>query len=109
MAENVTPRVRVPRDAAPGEVVSVRTLISHPMESGQRRGSDGNLIPRSIINRFTCDFNGVNVIDVAVDPAVSTNPYFEFDAKVDASGEFKFTWYDDDGSVYEDTASITVG
>ncbi|MEZ5911439.1 MAG: thiosulfate oxidation carrier complex protein SoxZ [Paracoccaceae bacterium] len=109
MANDVKPRVKVPKSAAAGEVVTIKTLISHPMESGQRKDSSGNLIPRSIINRFTCDFNGANVIDVTIDPAVSTNPYFEFDAKVDAAGDFKFTWYDDDGSVYEDTKSITVG
>ncbi|MCU4651411.1 thiosulfate oxidation carrier complex protein SoxZ [Roseibacterium sp. SDUM158016] len=108
MADNVTPRVRVPRDASAGDSVSVRTLISHPMESGQRRDGDGNLIPRSIINRFTCDFNGQNVIDVTLEPAISTNPYFQFDATVPESGTFQFTWYDDDGSVYEETAEITV-
>jgi len=108
MAENVTPRVRVPREASAGEAVSVRTLISHQMESGQRRGSDGELIPRSIINRFTCEFNGEMVVDVTIEPAVSTNPYFQFDATVAESGTFAFTWYDDDGSVYEDTAEITV-
>ncbi|MGP1358757.1 thiosulfate oxidation carrier complex protein SoxZ [Roseicyclus sp.] len=108
MADNVTPRVRVPREASAGEAVSVRTLISHPMESGQRRDGDGNLIPRSIINRFTCDFNGQNVIDVTLEPAISTNPYFQFEATVNESGTFQFTWYDDDGSVYEDAAEITV-
>lgn len=108
MADNVKPRVKVPKSAAAGEVVTLKTLISHPMESGQRKGTDGNLIPRSIIHRFTCDFNGQNVIDIAIEPAVSTNPYFEFDAKVDASGEFVFTWYDDDGSVYEDRQKIDV-
>ncbi|PWK62288.1 thiosulfate oxidation carrier complex protein SoxZ [Roseicyclus mahoneyensis] len=108
MAENVVPRVRVPRDASAGESVSVRTLISHPMESGARRGSDGNLIPRSIINRFTCEFNGEMVIDVTIEPSVSTNPYFQFDAVVNETGTFAFTWYDDDGSVYTDTADITV-
>ena len=108
MADNVTPRVRVPRSATPGEVVSVRTLISHVMESGQRRDDDGNTIPRSIIHRFTCDFNGENVIDVALEPAISTNPYFQFEAVVNESGTFNFTWYDDDGSVYEDSADIAV-
>ena len=49
---------------------------------------------------------GANVIDIAIDPAVSTNPYFEFDVKVDAAGEFVFTWYDDDGSVYETSKKI---
>jgi sulfur-oxidizing protein SoxZ len=108
MADNVTPRVRVPREASAGDSVSVRTLISHPMESGVRRDGDGNLIPRQIINRFTCDFNGVNVIDVTMEPAISTNPYFQFDAIVDATGTFEFKWYDDDGSIYEETADITV-
>ncbi|MCB1400914.1 MAG: thiosulfate oxidation carrier complex protein SoxZ [Rhodobacteraceae bacterium] len=108
MADNVKPRVKVPSKASAGEVVTIKTLISHPMESGQRKDKEGNLIPRSIINRFTCEFNGASVVDVTIEPAVSTNPYFEFDAKVDASGEFKFTWYDDDGSVYEDAKSIEV-
>ncbi|MDP4891944.1 thiosulfate oxidation carrier complex protein SoxZ [Cypionkella sp.] len=105
---DVKPRVKVPKSAAVGEVVTLKTLISHPMESGQRKDGEGKLIPREIINRFTCDFNGANVIDIAIDPAVSTNPYFEFDVKVDAAGEFVFTWYDDDGSVYEDKKSIEV-
>ena len=108
MAEDAKPRVKVPKTAAVGEVVTIKSLISHKMESGQRKDAEGKLIPRSIINRFTCDFNGVNVIDVTIEPAVSTNPYFEFDARVDAAGEFKFTWYDDDGSVYEDTKSIEI-
>jgi len=108
MADNVKPRVKVPSKASAGEVVTLKTLISHPMESGQRKDKDGKLIPRSIINRFTCEFNGALVIDITLEPAISTNPYFEFDAKVDASGEFKFTWYDDDGSVYEDKKSIEV-
>lgn len=108
MAENVKPRVKVPKTASAGEVVTIKTLISHPMESGQRKDAEGKIIPREIINRFTCDFNGKNVIDMTLEPAISTNPYIEFDAKVDASGEFKFTWYDDDGSVYEDSQKIDV-
>ncbi len=109
MADGVTPRVKVPKSAAAGEVVTIKTLISHPMESGQRKDDDGNAIPRSIINRFTCDFNGQNVIDIKMEPAMSTNPYFEFDATVPEAGEFTFKWFDDDGSVYEDKKSITIG
>ncbi|EKE72899.1 MULTISPECIES: thiosulfate oxidation carrier complex protein SoxZ [Roseobacteraceae] len=109
MASGVKPRVKVPKSAAAGEVITIKTLISHPMESGQRKDGDGNIIPRSIINRFTCEFNGQSVIDVTMEPAISTNPYFEFDAQVPEAGEFKFTWYDDDGSVYEDVKPIAIG
>jgi sulfur-oxidizing protein SoxZ len=108
MASGVRPRVKVPKTAAVGEAVTIKTLISHRMESGQRKDDDGNPIPRSIINRFTCDFNGENVIDVTMEPAISTNPYFEFEALVPEAGEFTFTWYDDDGSVYDTTESIAI-
>jgi len=108
MADNVKPRVRVPDEASAGEVITIKTLISHTMESGQRKDGDGNVIPRSIINRFVVDFNGQNVIDVKLEPAISTNPYFEFDAIVPETGEFTFTWYDDDGSVFTETKSVTV-
>lgn len=108
MADNVKPRVRVPKTATAGDVIKLKTLISHTMESGQRKDKEGNIIPRSIINRFTCEFNGEPVIEVKLEPAISTNPYFQFEAIVPESGEFKFTWYDDDGSVYEETKSIKV-
>lgn len=108
MADNVTPRIRVPRDATAGETITIKTLISHPMESGQRKDGDGNVIPRSIINRFTCDFNGENVIDVTLEPAISTNPFLEFQAVVPETGTFVFTWYDDDGDIYTDSKDITV-
>lgn len=108
MAKNVKPRVKVPKKAAAGETITIKTLISHKMESGQRKDDAGNVIPRSIINRFTCDFNGQNVVDITLEPAISTNPYLEFEAVVPELGEFKFTWYDDDGSVYEETKKIAV-
>lgn len=109
MADGVKPRVKVPKKATAGETITIKTLISHQMESGQRKDKEGALIPRSIINRFTCDFNGENVIDVTMEPAISTNPYFQFEAMVPEAGDFKFTWYDDDGSVYEETKSIAIG
>ena len=108
MASGVKPRVKVPKTAAAGEVVTIKTLISHKMESGQHRDDNGDPIPRNIINRFVVDFNGENVIDVKLEPSISTNPYFLFDAIVPEAGEFHFTWYDDDGSVYEKKKSIAI-
>ena len=109
MAENVKPRVRVPRSASAGEAFEIKTLISHKMESGQRKDSDGNPIPRSIINHFSCDFNGENVVTAILEGAISTNPYFQFEAVIQESGTFTFTWLDDDGSEYTDSKDITVG
>ncbi len=106
----VKPRVKVPRKAAAGEVVTIKTLISHPMESGQRKDSKtGELIPRQIINRFTARFNGQEVIAVDLEPAVSANPYFEFEMTVPEAGTLDFEWVDDDGTVYTESEEIKVG
>lgn len=102
------PRVKVPKSAAAGEVIEVKTLISHPMESGQRKDKKGELIPRQIINKFVATYNGEEVISAKIEPAVSANPYIEFSMKVPASGDLHFAWTDDDGSVYEMTKSIKV-
>ena len=102
------PRVKVPKTASAGEVITIKTLISHKMESGQRKDKAGNKIPRQIINRFEASFNGTPVFSADIDPAVSANPYLEFSAKVEESGTFTFSWTDDDGSVYTKDAKIKV-
>ena len=102
------PRVKVPKTASAGEVIVIKTLISHDMESGQRKDKEGNPIPRKIINKFSCEFNGQAVFACDLDPAISANPYFEFSAKVPESGTFTFTWVDDDGSVYTSEQKIEV-
>jgi sulfur-oxidizing protein SoxZ len=100
------PRVRVPAKVKKGEIIQIKTLISHPMESGQRKNEQGEKIPRKIINRFVCTLNGKEVFSVDLNPSVSSNPYLVFDVRVMESGTFEFTWIDDDGTVYKKTAEI---
>jgi sulfur-oxidizing protein SoxZ len=102
------PRVRVPKQAKRGEIIQIRTLVSHVMESGFRKDSSGNLIPRKIVNRFTCTFNGKPVFSCDLEPAVAANPYLQFSARVTESGTFKFTWTDDDGRIFAAEEKITV-
>ncbi|MBL1407033.1 MAG: thiosulfate oxidation carrier complex protein SoxZ [Hyphomicrobiales bacterium] len=103
------PRVKVPKKASVGEIIRMKTLISHKMESGQRKGKDGKLIPRKIINKFMASFNDTEFFSAKVGPSISANPYIEFSAKVNESGTFKFIWIDDDGSKYSTEKKITVG
>ena len=106
----VKPRVKVPKKAEVGEVVTIKSLISHPMESGQRKDKKtGELIPRRIINHFTAKFEGETVFEASIEPAVSANPYFSFDMKVPAAGTLAFEWVDDDGSVYNAKKKIKIG
>ena len=102
------PRFKVPKTAAAGDIITIKTIISHRMESGLRKDADGNTIPRSIINSFKCEFNGARVFSCDIEPAISANPYFEFNARVDEAGTFKFTWVDDDGSVTETESTIAL-
>jgi sulfur-oxidizing protein SoxZ len=102
------PRIKIPKKAAAGDIITIKTLVSHSMESGQRKDDDGNLIPRKIINKFVCSFNGSPVFSCAIDPAVAANPYLEFRAKVMESGTFTFEWTDDDESVIQAENAIEV-
>lgn len=105
---NPVPRVRVPSQAKVGEVIEIKTLISHEMESGQRKDASGKAIPRQIINKFIAAFNGKTVFEADWMTSVSANPYQSFFYKAKESGEFKFTWKDDNGQDYTGTAKLTV-
>ena len=105
---DANPRVRVPSKAKKGEVVEIKTLITHPMETGRRKNEQGEILPRKIINRFECTLNGKQVFAVDLHTAVSSNPYLVFSVRVTESGTFEFAWTDDDGTVYKKTAKIQV-
>ena len=101
-------RVKVPKTVAKGDVFQVKTLISHKMESGQRKDKAGEKIPRMIINSFVCKYDGEQVFACDWHPAISANPYTAFYLMASESGTLDFTWTDDEGSVFEKSADITV-
>ena len=90
-------RIKLPENANVGDIIEVKTLISHVMETGQRRDADGKPIPRSIINSFKVTFGGQEVFAAELHPGISANPYLAFFMKVPGPGEFEFTWIDDAG------------
>ncbi len=103
------PRVRVPKKAKAGDIITIKSLISHKMETGLRKDKKtGEKIPRKIINKFVCKFNGKEVFSSDWHPAVSANPYMSFSFKVMEDGECEFTWTDDDGTTVSKKAKITV-
>jgi len=102
------PRVKIPKSVAAGDVITIKTLIKHKMESGQRKDKEGNTIPRDIINNFEASFNGNVVFSANLDPAVSANPYIEFSARVPEAGTFDMKWTDDAGTVTEFSKDIAL-
>jgi sulfur-oxidizing protein SoxZ len=102
------PRIKLPEAAKVGEVIEVKTLISHVMETGQRRDPDGKIVPRSIINAFTAKFAGVEVFAAELHPGISANPYLSFFMRVPGPGDFEFTWTEDGGNKIVDTQKLNV-
>ena len=102
------PRIKLPESTKVGEVIEIKTLISHVMETGQRRGTDGNLVPRSIINNFTAKYAGAEVFKAELHPGISANPYLSFFMKVPGPGEFEFSWTEDGGKQITEKAKLNV-
>jgi sulfur-oxidizing protein SoxZ len=100
--------INVPASARRGEVIEIRTLIGHPMETGYRPGAEGNVLPRNIIRRFTCRYNGEPVFSAELFPAIAANPYLAFHTVATDSGILSFTWEGDNGFVQTETVAITV-
>jgi sulfur-oxidizing protein SoxZ len=106
MAEK--PRIKLPAEAKKGDVIEIKTLIAHPMETGLRKDADGKPIPRKIINKFTCEFAGKPVFSADLEPGIAANPYLAFAVRVEESGIFRFAWFDDDGTVTTADEAIKV-
>jgi sulfur-oxidizing protein SoxZ len=100
--------INVPRKAKRGEIIEIKTLISHPMESGYRVGTNGALIPRDIIDRFICTYNGEEVFRVELSPAIAANPFIAFFTVATESGTISFRWTGDNGFSATESALIVV-
>ena len=102
------PRIKLPASAKVGEVIEIKTLVSHVMETGQRKDPDGKAIPRNIINAFSAKFAGAEVFSAELHPGISANPYLSFFMKVPGPGEFEFTWVEDGGNTIVDKETLNV-
>jgi sulfur-oxidizing protein SoxZ len=107
---DVKPRLKLDKkQAKAGELIEVKALVSHVMESGQRKDNAGNTIPRKILNKFICTVAGKQIFSADFEPAISANPYIQFKFRAQESGAVVLTWIDDDGSTIVGQESITVG
>ena len=100
--------INVPAKAKRGEVIEIKTLMSHIMETGYRHLASGEIVPRDIITTFACRFNGKEIFRADLFPAIAANPYLSFFTVVNESGKFEFEWIGDNGYSSTASASITV-
>jgi sulfur-oxidizing protein SoxZ len=100
--------INVPARAKRGEIIEIKTLMSHIMETGFRHTAAGELVPRDIITSFTCRYNGVEIFRADLFPAIAANPFISFFTVATASGKFDFEWIGDRGFSETSSASISV-
>ena len=100
--------VNVPAKAKRGEIVEIKALIQHDMETGFRVGTSGNIIPRDIITDFVCKYNGEEIFRAQLFPAIAANPFFVFTTVATESGKLTFEWTGDNGFSATESADITV-
>lgn len=93
----MTARIQLPAQAKRGEVIEVRILIQHAMETGFRFDDVGKPIPRNVINALSCRYEGVEVFRADLSSGIAANPYIQFYTVAEASGDFVFSWVDDEG------------
>jgi sulfur-oxidizing protein SoxZ len=105
-------RITMPRSAKRGEIIEIRTLIAHPMESGYRPGEDGRVLPRDLIRRFSCHYEDERgdelVFSAELFPAVAANPLISFYTVATASGTLRFSWEGDNGFAQTERVAISV-
>jgi sulfur-oxidizing protein SoxZ len=100
--------INLPPRARRGEIIEIKTLIAHPMETGYRLDNTGRAIPRDIIKLFVCTYNGEEIFRADLFPAIAANPFLAFFTTATESGAFVFSWTDDAGQVQTETRQITV-
>jgi sulfur-oxidizing protein SoxZ len=100
--------INVPRKAKRGDVIEIKTLISHIMETGFRHGTKGEVIPRDIITSFSCSYNGVEIFETIFYPAIAANPFVTFYTVATESGTLAFNWTGDNGFSVSEEAKIVV-
>jgi sulfur-oxidizing protein SoxZ len=100
--------INVPAKAKRGEIIEIKTLMSHIMETGYRRTASGELIPRDIITNFACRYNGVEIFRADLYPAIAANPFISFSTIATESGTFDFSWVGDQGFSETTSAAIAV-
>jgi sulfur-oxidizing protein SoxZ len=98
--------INVPAKAKRGEIIEIKTLMSHIMETGYRRTAAGEIIPRDIITSFACRYNGAEIFRADLFPAIAANPFITFTTVATESGKFEFEWIGDRG--FSETASASI-
>jgi sulfur-oxidizing protein SoxZ len=100
--------INVPARAKRGEIIEIKTLVSHPMETGYRRTQLGATIPRDIIRLFVCSYNGTEIFRAELHPAIAANPFIVFSTVAVESGTLTFQWTGDNGFSVMESAAVTV-
>lgn len=106
MTAPVRALLHAPASAPRGSLVEIRATVAHPMETGYRRSSEGEMLARDLVRRVEARFEGQLFFSAELHAAVSANPYLAFSLRLPGSGELSVRWSGDRGLAHEERVRI---
>jgi sulfur-oxidizing protein SoxZ len=103
--------ITIPSNITRGEIIDIRVLIQHPMETGYRRGSEGAMLARNLIRKFNCEFVDLDkkrsfIFNANLHAAIAANPYVSFSFRAESPGTLFFNWVGDNGFTHTETRPL---
>lgn len=105
---NIRTRIKTPKSVSKDEIFEVKTLVRHPMETGNRKDKNGEPIARNILHAVVCKVNNIEVLRSTWGPSISKDPYFAFSLKLSQTSNVTCTWTDDQKQTYSETRTVEV-
>ena len=102
------PRVKLPASAKIGDLIEIKTLIAHVMETGNRKDNEGKTIPRLLLHTFEAKFAGNEVFRANLHTGTAANPFISFFMRVPGPGDFELAWTEDGGARIVDRQILSV-
>jgi sulfur-oxidizing protein SoxZ len=100
--------INAPASAKAGDIIEIRALVQHPMETGYRQSGDGQPLARDLVRRVECRFEGELVFAADLHPAIAANPYLAFPLRARVSGTLAVSWLGDNGFSHTQSVALSV-
>lgn len=100
--------VTLPKSVKKGDIIEIKALVGHPMETGFRPGVDGKTLPRDIIKKVQCRYLGIVVFEAEFFTSIAANPFVSFNLRATDTGSIQFTWEGDNGFIHNESQTLVV-
>lgn len=101
-------RISIPEKVNAGDIIELKAMIQHPMETGYRRDQKGKVIPQNIITSFRCSYDERTIFEATFLPGIAANPFLTFFVRATHTGTLVFRWTDQVGETWSEKRTLSV-